>query len=105
MAGPSDENPYLPPKAPSATPFPPPRPLKAGPYVMGILLLVGMIPASGVAFFCCCLAGLAVTDGPPRGGVDPFTIGLIFGTVGGLLVFVGMLAGAIWLVRRANRVG
>jgi hypothetical protein len=94
----SSDNPYQAPKTTS-----PPAPKRApGRLMFGILLLIGMVPASAIAFFCCCLAGVAAAERPGQPGPDQtFTVGMLAGAVGGLVVFVLMLWGGIRMIRRS----
>lgn len=97
---PSD-NPYESPKTQS-----PPAPTNRSPgkLVFGILLLIGMVPASAAAFFCCCLAGvMAVEDTSKPGPDQALAVGFGARSVGGVAVLLLMLFGGIAMIRRANR--
>jgi len=97
----ASDNPYQSPKTQSP---PAPKTRSAGKMIFGILLLVGMVPASAVAFLCCCLAGVAAAERPGHPGPDQaLSVGMVAGTIGGLLTLVLMLWGGIWLIRRSKR--
>lgn len=94
----ASDNPYQSPKTQSAK-----APKRSGGRLMvGVLLLIGMIPASAAAFFCCCLAGAAVVERPDQIG-DGETAGMITGSIGGLLTLVLMLWGGIAMIRRSKQ--
>lgn len=94
------ENPYESPKSQSP---PAPKKRSTGKLVFGVLLLLGMVPASAVAFFCCCLAGASAAERPGQNGDVAMTAGMIAGSIGGLLTLGLMLWGGIWLIRRSSR--
>lgn len=99
----SHDNPYQAPRTESAPAKNPPA-RSAWRMTVGILLLVGMAPASAAAFFCCCYAGVAATEGPGGRELDSaITTGLVAGSVGGLLAFGLMLWGGIAMLRRSKR--
>ena len=97
----ASDNPYQPPKTQSP---PAPKERSTGKVIFGILLLLGMVPAAAVAFFCCCLAGVAAAERPGQPGPDQaMTVGIVTGSIGGLLTLALMLWGGIWLIRRSTR--
>ena len=70
---------------------------------VGILLLIGMIPASAVTFFCCCLAGATAAESAGQRWDAPMTTGMVAGSIGGLLTLVLMLWGGIVMIRRSKQ--
>jgi hypothetical protein len=98
----SNDNPYDPPK--TDAPGSKPRRYSAGRLIVGILLLVGMVPASAVAFFCCCLAGVMASENPGQPGADQaLNVGMVTGSIGGIAAFALMLWGGIVMIRRSQR--
>lgn len=61
---------------------------------VGLLLLLGALPAAGIAFFCCCTAGLAAD----RSG----DAAIPAGAIGGLIALGLMLWGGVVWLRSAN---
>src|SRR4051812_32253290 len=95
----ASDNPYQSPRSQS-----PPAPKRSrARMTVGILLLIGMIPASAAAFFCCCLAGASAAERPGQGGDTSMTIGMVAGSIGGLLTLVLMLWGGIVMIRRSKQ--
>ena len=96
-----DDNPYQSPKTQSP---PAPKRGSGGRLVFGILLLVGMVPASAIAFFCCCLAGMAAVEQPAGAETDAtITTGMLAGSVGAVLAFGLMLWGGIRMIQRPRQ--
>jgi hypothetical protein len=67
------------------------------------LLLVGMLPASAIAFFCCCTVVVQLVPTSPPALVPNLEWGLPFGAIGGLVVFGLMLWGGVSLLRRTKQ--
>jgi hypothetical protein len=96
----ASDNPYQSPKTQS-----PPAPKKraTGKLVFGILLLIGVVPASAIAFFCCCLAAATATERGGGNGDAAISTGMAVGGIGGLLTFGLMLWGGIVMIRRSKQ--
>lgn len=98
-----DDNPFQSPQTTNAPAKVFPR-YSAWRMAVGVLLLVGMVPASAVAFLCCCLAAVAAAERPGQPGPEAaLTAGVIAGLVGGVVAFALMLMGGIYLIRRSKQ--
>ena len=96
----ASDNPYQSPKTQSP---PAQKKRSTGKLVFGVILLIGMVPASAVAFFCCCLTGVAAAERPGQPGPDQaMNVGMVAGSIGGLLTFGLMLWGGVRLIRRSG---